>query len=95
MATPTTLPPSDTNSTLSAIEVRIKDDNKAFFLANLGFTRRQLHGHRIRAAYTAIKAFFSARQERDIPDFEKRLLIYTRLLLREMVRRLPLVSRSS
>lgn len=71
---------------LSDIETRIKDDNKAFFLKNQGFTRPQLHGHRIRAAYLAMKAFVSAHQEHSVPDFEERLLIYARLLLREMVR---------
>lgn len=70
----------------SLLESSLREANKQFFIKRKGFTREQLHGHRLRAAFTAIKAFVSARQEQRMTDFEDRLCTYTRLLRSEMVR---------
>lgn len=83
-----------TDSTSSSLlEKSLREANKQFFIRHQGFTREQLFGHRMRAAFAAVKAFVSDQQEHRTADFEDRLFTYTRLLMQEMVRDLALVRR--
>lgn len=70
-----------------SLVVALRDDNLTFFKSHEGFTRQQLHGHRVGSAYRSVKSFVTAHRGSDLPDFGDRLHLYANLLWKEMVRR--------
>lgn len=83
---------SSTNSTDNMIppelEVGLREDNITFWHEHRGFTRPQLHGHRVGEAYASLKSFVTTRRASNDSSIESRLRLYATLLWKEMVRKL-------
>ncbi|KZV74332.1 hypothetical protein PENSPDRAFT_682119 [Peniophora sp. CONT] len=69
---------------LSDIQEAIRKENRKFFMQRTGFSRSQLHGHRVGEAYESIREFVLRNREDHAPDFEGRLCTYADVLFLEM-----------
>lgn len=79
-------PQASAAAMVSIIASRIRDHNVAFWKKHKGFTRSQLHGHRVGAAYIAFKAYVSTHRPQNTLNFQERVCQYANLLRKEMVR---------